>query len=68
MTVDASTSPPQPSGTQASDPSGFKPAVTEDLVRVIADQVYAMLLRELKQERERDRISLHTRNAFRGGW
>jgi hypothetical protein len=41
--------------------------MAEDQVRAIADQVYAMLLQDLRQERERDRAFLHSRNIIRGG-
>jgi hypothetical protein len=42
-------------------------ALTEDLVRKVADKVYAMLMQDLMVERERHRPSSRTMGA-RGGW
>lgn len=42
-------------------------ALTDDLVRKVADKVYAMLMQDLIVERERHRPSSRTMGA-RGGW
>jgi hypothetical protein len=42
-------------------------ALTEELVRKVADRVYAMLIQDLTVERERHRPSSRGLR-FRGGW
>lgn len=42
--------------------------ITQDLVNQIADKVYAMLLMELKIEKERHRLPLRRPFADQGGW
>lgn len=42
--------------------------ITQELVNQIADKVYAMLLMELKIEKERHRLPLRRPFADQGGW
>ena len=42
--------------------------ITQELVSQIADKVYAMLLMELKIEKERQRLPLGRPFADQGGW
>jgi hypothetical protein len=65
--ADTSAHPPQTPETQTDHSSGSKADLTDEQVRAIADRVYAMLLRDLRQERERNRISIHALKALRGG-
>lgn len=44
-----------------------KAGITPDQVRAIADRVYAMLLRELSYERERERITAGSARFSKGG-
>ena len=63
--------PPQvQTGTaSASERAGFR--ITSELVRQVADRVYALLLREMEMERERQRKSSQTMShnplVFKGG-
>jgi hypothetical protein len=42
--------------------------ITQELVDQIADKVYAMLLRDLRSEKERYRLPFQRPLADRGGW
>jgi hypothetical protein len=44
-----------------------KDTITQDQVRAIADRVYAMLLRDLKEEWERGRMAIYGSGRFKGG-
>lgn len=44
-----------------------KAAFPYEQVRAIAERVYAMLLRDLKYERERNRITFGKPNPYKGG-
>jgi hypothetical protein len=44
-----------------------KSSLTPEQVQAIADQVYAMLLRDLKQERERHRTFVWNSRTFKRG-
>ena len=43
-------------------------SITWEQVQAIADRVYCMLLRDLKQEQERQRIAISRSGRFKGGW
>ena len=43
-------------------------AITQELVNQISDKVYAMLLLDLKIEKERHRLPLQRPFADQGGW
>jgi hypothetical protein len=65
MAEESQSSPSQGHSAPDSREQGAQATLTPEQVREIADQVYALLLRELKQER--DRISTHRSGVFRGG-
>ena len=51
-----------------SKPSDQRQALTDELVRKVADKVYTQLMRDLEIERERQRpSSIHTLSTG-GGW
>src|ERR1044071_7919017 len=55
MTDPSADRPPQNGGEQSDSRQKPKAALTQEQLSAIADRVYGMLLRDLKQERERDR-------------
>jgi hypothetical protein len=46
----------QPAGRKPAEAQRQRMKITQELVMAISDRVYAMLLRELKAERERQRF------------
>jgi hypothetical protein len=55
-------------GTKPGKPPDSEVTLTQEQVRAIADRVYSMLLRDLKQEWERGRIAVQKSERLRGGW
>jgi hypothetical protein len=63
--ADPSSNPAPQQGNNTRKPRDSNVGLTEEQVRVIADRVYDMLLRDLKHEQERRRI--FKSRVFRGG-
>ena len=68
MMADQAQNPaPQTNGSKSVDGHEAKSGVTQEQIRAIADLVYRMLLRDLQQERERDRSTVwRSRTLGRG--
>jgi len=48
-------------------PRDVKPDASQETVKAVADLVYAMLLRDLRQERERNRILIWNSRMMKRG-
>lgn len=53
---------------QPAPQSPDQPQITDDLVREVADKVFALLVLELRIEQERRRQPRQTTPSSRGGW
>jgi hypothetical protein len=65
--VNQSPTPPAKNNAKSDNRHGSNAVVTQEQVRAIADRVYRMLLRDLQQERERDRSTVWNSRTFKRG-
>ena len=68
MAVSSPTATESGRDTKPGKPRDSNITLTQEQVRAIADRVYGMLLRDLKQDWERGRIAAYKSERFKGGW